>query len=134
MFQPILTRRNTRINLEWRIRNLPYPIETYSVAANAEERCIVVRTTNNKYFKRLDIPELDRIGLTPVQANVEYSHKFNTLIITVSSLDTIYLICRCPKNICYGNTRTAPTTQILFPKCLNLFTNKHRQYGVFFWL
>lgn len=84
MFQPILMRRNTRINLEWRIRNLPYPIETYSVAANAEEKCIIVRTTNKKYFKRLEIPELERIGITPVQANVEYSHKFNTLIITVS--------------------------------------------------
>ncbi|XP_077295269.1 protein DPCD [Arctopsyche grandis] len=80
--QPILTRRNTKKCLEWRIRNLPYPIETYSVAANASEKCIFVRTTNKKYFKKLQIPELDRIGTLPVQANVEYSHKFNTLIIS----------------------------------------------------
>uniref|UniRef100_A0A2A4IZW6 Protein DPCD n=1 Tax=Heliothis virescens TaxID=7102 RepID=A0A2A4IZW6_HELVI len=80
--QPILTRRNTRVNLEWRIRNLPYPIETYSVSANNDERCIVIRTTNKKYFKRLQVPELDRLNLPLEQANIQCSHAFNTLIIT----------------------------------------------------
>ncbi|KAF9420036.1 hypothetical protein HW555_003630 [Spodoptera exigua] len=79
--QPILTRRNTRINLEWRIRNLPYPIETYSVSANNDERCIVIRTTNKKYYKRLQVPELDRLNLPIEQANIQCSHSFNTLII-----------------------------------------------------
>lgn len=79
--QPILTRRNTRINLEWRIRNLPYPIETYSVSANNDERCIIIRTTNKKYFKRLQVPELDRLNLPIEQANIQCSHSFNTLII-----------------------------------------------------
>ncbi|KAJ8723423.1 hypothetical protein PYW08_003335 [Mythimna loreyi] len=80
--QPILTRRNTRINLEWRIRNLPYPIDTYSVSANNEERCIIIRTTNKKYFKRLQVPELDRLNLPLEQANIQCTHSFNTLIIT----------------------------------------------------
>ncbi|XP_022828014.1 protein DPCD isoform X2 [Spodoptera litura] len=79
--QPKLTRRNTRINLEWRIRNLPYPIETYSVSANNDERCIVIRTTNKKYFKRLQVPELDRLNLPIEQGNIQCSHSFNTLII-----------------------------------------------------
>ncbi|XP_063826624.1 protein DPCD isoform X2 [Ostrinia nubilalis] len=79
--QPIVSRRNTRVNLEWRIRNLPYPIETYSISANNDERCIVVRTTNKKYFKKLQVPELDRLGLKLEQANIQSSHQFHTLII-----------------------------------------------------
>ncbi|CAB3254598.1 unnamed protein product [Arctia plantaginis] len=79
--QPLLSRRNTRINLEWRIRNLPYPIETYSISANNDERCIIVRTTNKKYFKRLQVPELDRFNLPIEQANISSTHQFHTLII-----------------------------------------------------
>ncbi|KAM3964946.1 protein DPCD [Aphomia sociella] len=79
--QPIVTRRNTRINLEWRIRNLPYPIETYSISANNEEKCIIVRTTNKKYYKKLQVPELARLGLPIEQANIQSTHQYNTLII-----------------------------------------------------
>ncbi|XP_026748949.1 protein DPCD [Galleria mellonella] len=79
--QPIVTRRNTRVNLEWRIRNLPYPISTYSISANNEEKCITVRTTNKKYFKKLQIPELIRLGLPIEQAHIQSTHQYNTLII-----------------------------------------------------
>lgn len=79
--QPFVSRRNTRINLEWRIRNLPYPIETYVVTVDKDSRCIVVKTTNKKYYKKLPIPDLERLQLLPDQSNVSISHKFNTLII-----------------------------------------------------
>ncbi|XP_072932596.1 protein DPCD [Epargyreus clarus] len=79
--QPVVTRRNTRINLEWRIRNMPYPIETYSIKANDDEKCVVVSTTNKKYFKKLYIPELVRLGLPVEQANVYSTHNFNTLVV-----------------------------------------------------
>ncbi|KAL4709429.1 hypothetical protein ACJJTC_019726 [Scirpophaga incertulas] len=79
--QPIVTRRNTRTNLEWRIRNLPYPINTYSISANKDEKCIIVRTTNKKYFKKLQIPELERLNLLVEQANISFNHQFQTLII-----------------------------------------------------
>lgn len=83
-FQPFVTRRITRTNLEWRIRNLPYPIDTYTVMVEKTDKCLVVRTTNKKYYKKLVIPELDRLNLLPQQENVQFSHKFNTLVITVS--------------------------------------------------
>lgn len=83
-FQPQLTRRNTRINLEWRIRNLPYPIETYSISANNDENCIIVRTSNKKYFKKLEVPELARLNIPLEQANIQANHQYNTLIILVS--------------------------------------------------
>lgn len=79
--QPVITRRNTRVNLEWRIRNLPYPIETYSISANNDEKSIIVKTTNKKYFKKLNIPELARLNLPVEQPNIQSNHQFNTLII-----------------------------------------------------
>lgn len=79
-------RRNTRVNLEWRIRNLPYPIETYCIKANNEEKCIILSTTNKKYYKKLQIPELTRLGLSIEQASIQSSHKYNTLIVMVSGI------------------------------------------------
>lgn len=65
---------------------MPYPIETYSVQVEPGKKCITVRTTNKKYFKNIDVPDFDRIGLVPDNSQIALSHKFNTLIITVSSL------------------------------------------------
>ena len=48
MLQPICIRADTRQSFEWRIRNLPYSIETYDVTVDRDGRAIVVRTTNKK--------------------------------------------------------------------------------------
>lgn len=82
--QPVLTKRITKKNIEWRIRNLPYPIETYSVTANPDTNNITVRTSNKKYFKNIPIPELDRCGTKVNQGSISIHHQYNTLIITVS--------------------------------------------------
>ncbi|KAH8260611.1 hypothetical protein KR038_009035 [Drosophila bunnanda] len=79
---PLLTKRVTKKNIEWRIRNMPYPLEIYNVTANADQRAIIVRTTNKKYYKVIPIPELDRCGVAPSQANLSVHHQFNTLIVT----------------------------------------------------
>ncbi|BET02007.1 deleted in primary ciliary dyskinesia homolog (mouse) [Nesidiocoris tenuis] len=79
---PYVLKRMTKTNIEWRIRNLPYPIETYSVTASPSEKCITVRTTNKKYFKKLDIPELERANVLPKQENVSFAHNLNVLIIS----------------------------------------------------
>ncbi|XP_017487223.1 PREDICTED: protein DPCD [Rhagoletis zephyria] len=81
---PMLTKRITKKNIEWRIRNLPYPIEVYQVSADAEKRAIIVRTINKKYYKVITVPELDRCNLLPSQENISTHHQYNTLIITYS--------------------------------------------------
>ncbi|XP_035942047.1 protein DPCD isoform X2 [Halichoerus grypus] len=43
---PIFMRKDTKMSFQWRIRNLPYPKDVYSVCVDQKERCIVVRTTN----------------------------------------------------------------------------------------
>lgn len=58
----------------------------YKVIATPEENCITVRTENKKFFKKIMLPDLQRLGLKPVQENIEFTHKYNTLIITVSKI------------------------------------------------
>lgn len=79
---------------------MPYPLEVYSVTADAENCCLVVRTTNKKYFKKLFVPDLERVNLKPEQDKIKFSHQFNTLIITVSE----YFFCSFKqlKVFCYS--------------------------------
>ncbi|XP_051164413.1 protein DPCD [Leptopilina boulardi] len=77
---PSVSRRMTKSALEWRIRNLSYPKDVYSVTAE-EDETITVRTSNKKYFKKIVVPDLERIGLKPKQENISFSHRFDTLII-----------------------------------------------------
>jgi len=85
-FQPCMSKRLTRECIEWRIRNLPYPIDTYEVLADNAEHCIVVKTSNKKFFKKIPVPDLQRVALPIQQAKINKSHKFNTLIISVSPI------------------------------------------------
>ncbi|GAB1867384.1 Protein DPCD [Camponotus japonicus] len=78
---PFVTQRITKTCLEWRIRNLPYPSNVYSVTAE-EDNTITVRTSNKKYFKKLKVLDLERIGLKPEQERISFKHQYNTLIIT----------------------------------------------------
>ncbi|KAF6020614.1 DPCD [Bugula neritina] len=77
---PVVVRRDKLDAFQWRIRNLPYPIDTYNVTI--EEKYIVVRTSNKKYFKKLNIPDLDRLNLDLNANLVTFTHANNTLIIT----------------------------------------------------
>lgn len=65
---------------------MPYPLEVYSVVVDSENSCLIVRTTNKKYYKKFRVPELDRVNLVPRQDAIQFTHKYNTLIITVSIL------------------------------------------------
>ena len=78
---PALVRKDRVNAFEWRIRNLPYPKPTYSVTVDEEQRQLVVRTTNKKYFKRIDIEDLDRMKLPIEEKALSWTHENNTLVI-----------------------------------------------------
>ncbi|KAJ6669083.1 hypothetical protein lerEdw1_007892 [Lerista edwardsae] len=79
---PVFMRKDTKSSFQWRIRNLPYPKDVYSVTVEKDQRCCVVHTTNKKYFKKFSIPDLDRFHL-PLNSNaLSFTHANNTLIIT----------------------------------------------------
>lgn len=77
---PVLYRRDTKKAFQWRIRNLPYPLETYSVKVEDKDT-IVVRTTNKKYFKKIEVPDMKRAKLPLNQSDLSFAHANNTLII-----------------------------------------------------
>nr|XP_022338733.1 protein DPCD-like isoform X1 [Crassostrea virginica] len=79
---PIFVRKDTALSFQWRIRNLPYPIETYNVTADPENRTITVRTSNKKYYKKITVPDMDRAQLPLEQSALSVAHANNTLIIT----------------------------------------------------
>lgn len=81
---------NTKHNLEWRIRNLPYPIEVYSVEVDPGQKNITVRTTNKKYFKHIQIPDFERLNIIPDSKDINFTHKYNTLIITVRHTSIVF--------------------------------------------
>jgi hypothetical protein len=80
---------------EWRVRNLPYPAETYSVTVKAPaegERVppqLVLRTTNKKFFKRWTIPAMLRHHLPLEQEAVEFEHSDSTLVISYEKPESI---------------------------------------------
>ena len=78
---PVLVRKDRPHAFEWRIRNLPYPKPTYSVAVDTEQNQIVVRTANKKYFKRIDVEELDRMRIPLEEGMLSWEHENATLIV-----------------------------------------------------
>ncbi|GFO46260.1 protein dpcd-like [Plakobranchus ocellatus] len=79
---PIFVRKDTKSHFQWRIRNLPYPINNYKVTAKPEERHIIISTVNKKYYKKFNIPDLDRCHLGIDQSSIEFAHANNTLIVS----------------------------------------------------
>ena len=78
---PIFMRKDTENRFEWRIRNLPYPKETYSIEVDHNKQEIVLRTSNKKYYKRFDIPDMKRLGLPLEESSVVWKYQNNTVII-----------------------------------------------------
>lgn len=59
--QPVVVRLDRKGSLLWRVRNIPYPLSTYSVETDPAQDQVVIRTSNRKYFKRVSVPELARV-------------------------------------------------------------------------
>lgn len=81
--EPILSKRATRNCIEWRIRNLPYPLSTYTITCEGDARTITVRTSNKKYFKNIVVHEFQRCNFPPKVEDLMVKHQHNTLIISV---------------------------------------------------
>ncbi|XP_023654494.1 protein DPCD isoform X1 [Paramormyrops kingsleyae] len=79
---PVFMRKDTKTCFQWRVRNLPYPKEVYSLSVDPEERSCIIRTTNKKYYKKFGIPDLDRCQLPLESSALTFTHANNTLIIS----------------------------------------------------
>lgn len=79
---PIFLRKDTPEHFQWRIRNLTFPVDVYSVTIDDQRQQIVVRTSNKKYFKRIDVEDLKRVNLKLKEDALSWKHQHNTLIIS----------------------------------------------------
>ena len=83
--QPCLSMQQDGDKFVFRVRNLPYPKECYSVVLewcdNQTKKEIVIRTSNKKYFKRISIPDMDRTNLKLEEENLSWVWKNQTLIV-----------------------------------------------------
>ncbi|XP_013865646.1 protein DPCD [Austrofundulus limnaeus] len=79
---PIFMRKDTKSSFQWRIHNLPYPKEVFSVSAVPSDRCIIIKTSNKKYYKKFCIPDLDRSQLPLDGSALSFTHSNNTLIVS----------------------------------------------------
>uniref|UniRef100_A0A8C5R4H5 Protein DPCD n=1 Tax=Leptobrachium leishanense TaxID=445787 RepID=A0A8C5R4H5_9ANUR len=79
---PVFIRKDTKTSFQWRIRNLPYPKEVYSLSVDQTKRCCIVRTSNKKYYKTFSVPDLDRCNIELNEDALSFAHANNTLIVT----------------------------------------------------
>jgi hypothetical protein len=79
---PVVVRSDTSDAFQWRIRNCFFDKDVYSVAVDPVEQNIKVRTSNRKYYKVIDIPDMKRFKLSMVPQALKWSHANNTLIIS----------------------------------------------------
>jgi len=86
---PMFLRLDTHVAFEWRVRNLVWPADVYSVETDLEARQLVIRTSNKKYFKRFNIEELDTLGLPLEEEAVSFSYANNTLLVQYRKPDVI---------------------------------------------
>lgn len=78
---PVFIRKDTNDRFEWRIRNLPYPKDNYIIEVDHQKQQIVLKTVNKKYYKRIEIPDLRRVGLEIDEAAIAWRYTNNTVII-----------------------------------------------------
>lgn len=82
---PVVVRQDTKESYVVRIRNLPYPRDVFSVDVERQDGDavgkVVVRTSNKKYFKRLDIPDLERARIPLEASRLSFDVQHQTLII-----------------------------------------------------
>eukprot|EP00040_Diaphanoeca_grandis_P004759 m.30019 g.30019 ORF g.30019 m.30019 type:complete len:201 (+) comp16200_c0_seq2:210-812(+) len=79
---PVFVRCDTKNQFQWRIRNLPYSIDNYSLTVTDDKKYAVLRTQNKKYYKKFEIADMQRVALFLDEAAFSLAHANNTLIIT----------------------------------------------------
>jgi len=85
--QPVFMRKDTKKEFQWRIRNLTWPEDNYQVTIdhdppNKTKGQIVLRTVNKKYFKRIDIADMEAEGLGLDEDDISWEYQHNTVIIS----------------------------------------------------
>lgn len=91
---PLLSRSDTEDHFQWIVENLPYPASTYCVTVDEVTHRIIIKTSNRKYYKRLELPELTDHGLQLNEKLLTWRHSQDTLTVSYTK----------PTSACIGST------------------------------
>uniref|UniRef100_A0A8C8DUS0 Protein DPCD n=1 Tax=Oryzias sinensis TaxID=183150 RepID=A0A8C8DUS0_9TELE len=97
--------KDTKSSFQWRIRNLAYQKDVFSVFVEPSERCVVIKTSNKKYFKKFCIPDLDRCRLPLESAALSFTHANNTLIVKMYDNEKCLLLFQYKKGTTEGDCK-----------------------------
>ncbi|KAK7573762.1 hypothetical protein V9T40_010953 [Parthenolecanium corni] len=79
---PFVSHRVTKTKLEWRVRNFKYSSESdYNVSLDQSDKCIIIRTSDKKFYKKIPILDLQRLNLPVTSNSLRHSRSLNTLVI-----------------------------------------------------
>ena len=81
---PLFIRKDTNKEFQWRIRNLKGDADNFMVQCDKDKQQIVIRTKNKKYYKRFNIPDLERLNIKLDESLMKVNFVNNTLIISYS--------------------------------------------------
>ena len=79
---PLFIRKDTQKEFQWRIRNLKGDADNFMVECDKDKQQIVIRTKNKKYYKRFNIPDLERLNIKIDENLMKLKFVNNTLIIS----------------------------------------------------
>ena len=79
---PLFIRKDTQKEFQWRIRNLKGDADNFMVECDKDKQQIVIRTKNKKYYKRFNIPDLERLNIKLDENIMKVNFVNNTLVIS----------------------------------------------------
>ena len=79
---PLFIRKDTQKEFQWRIRNLKGDADNFMIECDKDKQQIVIRTKNKKYYKRFNIPDLERLKINLDENLMKVNFVNNTLIIS----------------------------------------------------
>ena len=79
---PLFIRKDTQKEYQWRIRNLKGDADNFMVECDKDKQQIVIRTKNKKYYKRFNIPDLERLNIKLDENLMKVNFVNNTLVIS----------------------------------------------------
>ena len=79
---PLFIRKDKQKEFQWRIRNLKGDADNFMVECDKDKQHIVIRTKNKKYYKRFNIPDLERLNIKLDENLMKVNFVNNTLVIS----------------------------------------------------
>ena len=79
---PLFIRKDTQKEFQWRIRNLKGDADNFMIECDKDKQQIVIRTKNKKYYKRFNIPDLERLNIKLDENLMKVNFVNNTLVIS----------------------------------------------------